>query len=94
MLNVTVAACECLRSRLLKANAEPDVAMRFKRRKNGWKLRLDSKRSDDTCVMHKGRDVLLMSADVAKATDSLTLDAKNADIGTGLKLRRNARPRD
>ncbi len=90
MLNVTIAACECLRSRLLKADVNFDLALRFKRRKNGWKLRLDSKRPDDTCVTHKGRDVLLMSAKVAKATDSLTLDAKNVDIGTGLMLRRNA----
>jgi hypothetical protein len=92
MLNVTIAACECLRSRLLKRNAAHDVALRFKRRKNGWKLRLDSKHPDDTCVTHEGRDVLLMSAEVAKATDSLTLDATNVGSGTGLKLSRLARP--
>ncbi|HNO79135.1 MAG TPA: hypothetical protein PKN33_13875 [Phycisphaerae bacterium] len=89
MLNVTEAARECLRTRLHKANAELTTALRFQRRKNRWTLQLDSKRPDDTCVMHKGRNVLLMSAEVAEAMESLTLDAKNIKAGTGLKLRRN-----
>lgn len=90
MLDVTNAARECLLSRLDLKNAAADVSMRFIKRKDGWRLRLGQKRPDDTAFTCEGRDVLLLDADASKAMAALTLDAKNTQNGTRLKLRRIA----
>lgn len=88
MLDVTPAARECLLSRLDLKSAADDVAMRFIRQKNGWRLRLGQKRPDDTAFTCEGRNVLLLDADAAQAMATLTLDAKSTGKRTRLKLRR------
>lgn len=41
MLSVTVAALDRLSHKLADRKAAADIAMRFTRRKQGWRLRLD-----------------------------------------------------
>ena len=88
MLTVTTAARVRLLSKLDRRKAADDVAMRFTRRKNGWKLRLDRARPDDTAFTHQGRKVLLLDAAVAKAMAALKLDASDTETGMRLNLRR------
>lgn len=86
MLTVTAAARVRLLSKLDRRKAAADVAMRFTRLKNGWRLRLDRERPDDTAFTHEGRNVLLLDAIVAKAMAALTLDARDTETGARLKL--------
>jgi len=88
MLTVTAAARVRLLSKLDRRKAADDVAMRFTRLKNGWRLRLDRARPADTAFTHEGRNVLLLDAVVAKAMAALTLDASTTDAGVRLTLRR------
>ncbi len=90
MLTVTPAARDRLLSKLNRRKAADDVAMRFTRRRNGWRLRPDQIRPDDTTVTCEGRKVLLLDAVVAKAMTTLTLDVSNTETGAKLRLRRNA----
>jgi hypothetical protein len=60
--------------------------MRFIRLTNGWRLRVDRPRPDDTAFAHEGRNVLLLDAAVAKAMAALKLDASSTDEGAKLKL--------
>ena len=91
MLTVTSAARARLLSKLDRKKADEDVAMRFTRQKNGWRLRLDRARMGDTAFTHEDRNILLLDEAVAKAMAALTLDAKNTSTGVRLKLRRLAR---
>jgi hypothetical protein len=68
-----------------------DVAMRFTRTENGWRLRPDRVRPDDTAFTHGGRKVLLVDATTAKAMVALRLEAKNTEAGPRLKLCRVTR---
>jgi hypothetical protein len=88
MLTVTPAARARLLSKLNRRKASDDVAMRFTRMENGWRLRLDRPRPDDTAFTHEGRNVLLLDAATAKATVCLTLDASSTETEAKLKLRR------
>lgn len=91
MLTVTRAARECLSSRLDGKNAADDIAMRFTRTKNGWRLCLDRARPDDTAFTYEGRKVLLLDAAVATAMAAMILEARSTDAGVRLKLRRVTR---
>lgn len=91
MLTVTAAARAHLLSKLDRRKAADDVAMRFTREKNGWRLRLDRARPDDTAFTHESRNVLLLDAAVAKAMAALTLDVSSTETGARLKLRRITR---
>ena len=88
MLNVTTAARDCLLSRLGRKKAPDGVAMRFTRKKSGWKLRMDQQRPEDTAFEHKGRNVLLLDEDISRAMATMTLDVKRTDTGVRLKLQR------
>jgi len=91
MLIVTAAARARLLSKLERRKAADDVAMRFTRKKNGWKLGVDRARPDDTTFTHGGRNVLLLDTAVTKAMAALTLDAGASATGARLKLRRITR---
>jgi hypothetical protein len=88
MLTVTAAARDRLLSKLDRRKAADDVAMRFTRKKDGWRLRLDRARPDDTTFTHGGRNVLLLDAAVAKGMAALTLGVSRTETGERLKLRR------
>lgn len=90
MLTVTTAARSRLLSKLQGQNADEDVAMRFTRRKTGWKLGLDRAKPNDKAITHEGRVLLVLDADVAKAMAALTLDARPTEHGTRLKLNRTS----
>ncbi|MCP4250960.1 MAG: hypothetical protein GY778_28315 [bacterium] len=94
MLTVTPAARECLSARLARKQAADDVAMRFTRRKGGWRLRPDQAGAADTAFTHEGRSVLLLDEAVSKAMANMTLDTKESGPRTGLKLFRNDRSED
>jgi len=85
MFTVTAAALDRLLRKLAGKNANDDEAMRFTR---GWRLRLDQLRPDDMAFTHKGRNVLLLDAVMAKAMATLTLDVCSAETGPRLELRR------
>jgi hypothetical protein len=70
-----------------RKKAADDVAMRFTRTKNGWRLRLDQARPDDTAFTCEGRTVLLLDTVVAKAMGAMRLEVKNTDAGIRLRLR-------
>ena len=90
MLTVTASARERLLTKLVRKNAADDVAMRFTRRKNGWRLRLDRARPNDATFAHEGRNVLLLDEAVSRAMVMMTLDVSSTEAGPKLKLRRNA----
>jgi hypothetical protein len=88
MLNVTAAARDRLLSKLVRKQAADDVALRFTRKRKGWKLRLDDVRPDDTTFTYAGRTVLLLDAAVSKAMAALTLDVSRSATGARLRLHR------
>jgi hypothetical protein len=94
MLTVTNPALDRLSRKLARKKADDDEAMRFTRRKCGWRLRLDRARPDDTAFTYEGRNVLLLDAAVAKAMAPLTLDARNTGQRARLKLRNTERRGD
>lgn len=87
MLTVTEAARARLLTKLDRKNATDDVAMRFTRVEKGWRLDLGQASPDDTVFAHEGRNVLLLDAAAAKIMDTMTLDVRNTEKGTRLKLR-------
>ena len=88
MLTVTQAARECLLARLSRKKAADDVAMRFTRRKGGWRLRLDRAGPDDTAFTYEGRRVLLLNEVVSEAMANMKLDVRTTEAGPRLKLHR------
>jgi hypothetical protein len=74
MFTVTEAARSRLLSKLVGRNAADDEAFRFTRKSGGWKLRLDRPHPDDTKLVHKGRNVLLLDGAVKRSMAKLTLD--------------------
>ena len=88
MLTVTAAARDRLLTKLGCKKAADDVALRFTRRKGGWRLRLDRAGPDDTAFTHEGRDVLLLDEAVSKAMTMMTLDVSSTETGPKLTLRR------
>ena len=88
MLTVSEAARDRLLSKLVSRKADDDEAMRFTRRKGGWKLRLERACPGDATVIHHGRNVLLMDPDVSKAMKTMALDVRQTVGGPRLTLRR------
>ncbi len=88
MFTVTEGALERLSRKLDRNKSMDEAALRFTRRRRGWKLRLDKARPDDTAFTHEGRNVLLLDAVVTKAMAALTLDVNDTESGARLKLRR------
>ncbi len=88
MLTVTVAARDCLLAKLGRRKAADDVAMRFTRKKHGWRLRPDRTSPNDTAFTHQGRNVLLLDEAVSKAMADMKLDVRATAAGPRLKLRR------
>jgi hypothetical protein len=91
MLTVTEAARDRLLSKLVSKKAAKDEAMRFTRRKGGWKLCLERACPDDATVVHQGRNVLLMDQAVSKAMTAMALDVRQTDGGPRLTLRRTTK---
>ena len=91
MLTVTPAASKRLLARLGRKKVTDDVAMRFTRTEDGWRLALDQASPDDTAFTHEGRTVLVLDAAVAEAMAAFTLDVRSTAKGERLKLRRTAR---
>jgi hypothetical protein len=94
MLTVTEGARDRLASKLANKSAADDVAMRFTRKKNGWKLRMDQGRPDDTTYTREGRSILLLDANVSKAMTAMKLDVRSTKAGARLILSRVARQVD
>ena len=86
-MTVTEGARDRLLSKLVTKKAAKDEAMRFMRRKGGWKLCVERTGPDDTKVVHRGRNVLLMDEDVSEAMGTMTLDVRQTRSGPRLTLR-------
>ena len=87
MFMVTAAALDRLSRKLTHKEAADNEALRFTRRKRGWRLRLDCARPADTAFSHDGRSVLLLDAAVSQTMTNMTLDVRSTDSGPRLKLR-------
>jgi len=87
MLTVTMAARDRLTLKLVRTKAAGNVAMRFKRKARGWRLRADHARPADTAITHEGRIVLLLDEVASQAMANKTLDVKDTDAGPRLTLR-------
>jgi hypothetical protein len=87
MLTVTPGAGARLLGKLARKGAADEVAMRFMRRTNGWRLRLDHARPADTAITHEGRIVLLLDEQVSQAMADMTLDVRKTETGPRLALR-------
>ncbi len=87
MLMVTEAAGVRLAQKLVRKRAGDDVAMRFLRKRRGWKLRLDTPGPDDVAYAHEGRTVLVLKPHVAQRLADRTLDARDTPAGSRLYLR-------
>jgi hypothetical protein len=90
MLNVTKRALDRLSRWLDREEAAENVAMRFTRREDRWKLDQDQARPGDLTFSHGGRNVLLLDAGAAAAMADLTLVVRNTDAGPRLRLCRSA----
>ena len=90
MLNVTKPALDRLSHRLARKKAADDVALRFTRGEDHWKLGTDRERPGDVAFAHDGRNVLLLDAIASKALADMTLVVKKTDAGPRLRLRRQA----
>ena len=88
MFTVTTRALDRLSRRLARQDAAADVALRFSRRKGGWKLDADRTRPGDTAFAHNGRNVLVLDQTVSQSMADLVLEVRNTDAGMRLKLRR------
>ena len=89
MLTVTKPALNRLSRRLARKKAAADVALRFTRRKGGWKLGPDQTRPGDVTFAHDGRNVLLLDEAVSQGMTNLTLDVRKTDAGPRLRLLRS-----
>ena len=87
MLTVTPGAGVRLLRKLARKGATDDMAMRFTRKTDGWRLRVDHARPADTAITHEGRIVLLLDEQVAQAMANRTLDVRNTETGQRLALR-------
>ena len=90
MFEVTSDALDRLQAKLTLKDAQDREAFRFTRCNNGWKLRLDRIRSEDTTFAQDGRIVLLLDAAVTQAMGNMQLDVRSTDSGPRLKLHRTA----
>ena len=86
MFTVTEAARGRLLTKLVDRQAEEGEAFRFTRKKGGWKLRIDRPQPEDMKLVHEGRNVLLLDADVKQNMTKLTLDVVNAETKPRLTL--------
>ena len=87
MLTITPGAGVRLLRKLARKGATDDLAMRFTRRTDGWRLRVDHARPADTAITHEGRTVLLLDEVVSRAMADMTLDVRNTKAGPRLALR-------
>jgi len=87
MLTVTRGAGARLLRKLARKGAADEMAMRFTRRTNGWRLRVDHARPADTAITHQGRLVLLLDEQVSEAMADMTLDVRKTKAGPRLALR-------
>jgi hypothetical protein len=94
MLNVTEPALNRLSDRLARREAAENVALRFTRRDDRWKLDQDQERPGDVKFAHEGRNVLLLDRSAAKAMANMTLDVRKTDAGPRLRLRQTAKPNE
>lgn len=94
MLTVTKPALERLSLKLASKKAADDMALRIKRAKDRWRLRLTRARPDDAAFTHEGRKVLLLDEAVSQAMTTLTLDVRQTETGPRLKLRRSTKRED
>ena len=94
MLTVTDDARDRLSQKLAHKKATYEVALRFTRRRGGWRLRLDQARPADTTFTHKGRNILLLDDVVARAMQHMTLDTRTTEAGPQLRLRRRTSKED
>ena len=86
MLTVTSSARARLLAKLEARKAADHIALRFTRIENGWELRPDQVRPEDTVFAHKGRSVLVLDEAVTDAMAKLTLDTNGTKRGPRLKL--------
>ena len=87
MLIVTEAAGIRLAAKLARRRVGDDVAMRFLRKRRGWKLRPDKPAAEDVAFAHDGRTVLVLGPQVAQQLADRTLDARKTPAGPRLQLR-------
>lgn len=87
MLTVTPGAGVRLMRKLARKGAADNIAMRFTRRRGGWKLLPDHARPSDTVIAHEGRIVLLLDEMVSQKMARRTLDVRDTEAGPRLALR-------
>ena len=89
MLVVTEAASIRLAAKLTRKQVGDDVAMRFLRKRRGWKLRPDKPMPEDVTFAHDGRTVLVLvlGPQVAQQLAARTLNARKTPAGPRLQLR-------
>jgi hypothetical protein len=87
MLTVTPGAGARLLRKLARKGATDDMAMRFTRRTDGWRLRVDHARPADTAITHEGRIVLLLDEQVVQTMANMTLGVTDTETGPRLTLR-------
>jgi Fe-S cluster assembly iron-binding protein IscA len=87
MLTVTKAAYAHLAQLLDEAEGAKGIAVRYVIDKNGFTMRFDQPRSDDTTFEHGGQAVLALDEQVSRALAHKTLDVKQTVGGAVLGLR-------
>ena len=93
MLTVTDAALARMSHNLARGSAPDETALRFTAQGRHWRLRPDSRRTDDTIFRHAGRPVLLLDPSTCTRLAHLTLDVgRNAAQRVRYRLYREHRP--
>lgn len=84
MLIVTEAARIRLAAKLVRKRVGDDVALRFVRKRRGWRLRPDTPGPEDVAFAYEGRTVLVLQPQVAQRLADRTLDARDTPVGSRL----------
>ncbi len=74
MFTLTETAGARLAKKLDHKHGKEDAAMRFVRKRRGWKLQFDRPADGDTVFAHKGRTVLVLDAGASELLAGRTLD--------------------
>ena len=84
MLNASDAACAYISELLTSSEAPDESAVRIVIEENQLSMKLDEEKPGDETILHEGKTILLVDAEISQVLDGKTLEFE--DTEEGLKL--------
>ena len=84
MLNASDAACAFISELLTSSEAPDESAVRIVLEENQLSMKLDEEKPGDETILHEGKTILLVDAEISQVLDGKTLEFE--DTEEGLKL--------